>query len=365
MTQTSDEEAAAQVNRYGQRYEYKSEDGTTYLLTGIDKNSVLQKFLLSKRFKPEKGKYGFWRWCFQNISALWVFVLFWWKVFKEKSRTPKKYKELLNSCTPPWYPTHEMAQQIRRCVTGTGALVPIYDREAIFPQIQHLTAKEKAFLHEYGQPEALDVTNRLFSATEAQKKHIDELVRAGQMEIVMGSIASGSSRTSLDAAYLTNLERVVEGLPAVKFIFHFVDTNSEALRSARDSARFRGFSDDVVFTHHMRASQFFAYCEEHGLKLDILEEVGLIDYLKNRDRIRNFRGCLGILKAGGIFVTAHINRTVWGFSVKYRTGWPGLRRRRPADLRKHLVKAGAKSSNITLETMPACGAHTVAVVRNN
>jgi len=265
-------------------------------------------------------------------------------------------KALLSRCHPLWYPDHEMATQIRRCTTGTGALVPIYDREAIFRDIIAKSDDERAFLLEYAQPEAIDLTNRLMRTANWMYNYLLDRYDDGQRLFRLVSIACGSSRAMLDVAHLLveNFTRQEREIPL--FEFHFVDTNGEALRSAYDTAKYRGFT---CTTYEMNARAFMKIAGEQGWTFDVVEMVGLADYLPNKKRIQYYRGCYKLVTVGGIFIVAHINVTWWGFSVKWRTGWPGLRRRFAWQLKHHLRKAGFR--HFDGETMPECGAHTVVV----
>ncbi len=350
---------AVEDGRYGPRFGYVAGNGTEYLLSGVrPENSVLLALPLSTRRTADRKVYGLRRWLMQNVSALGVFFAFWWGMLCRRPKDVNAVKALLDACPPRWYPAHPMAEQIRHCVTGTGALVPLYDREAIFGKIDGLTPDEEVYLDEYNQPEAVDVTNRLFATAEAMYNHIMAQYAAGEREFRLASIACGSSRAMLDVAYLIRRELAQTQRELPSFEFHFVDKDSEALRSAEESAVFRGFGENIEM-HAMSASDFFVLCEQGEWTFDIVEMVGLADYLKNVHRIRYYRGCWGILKLGGMFVVAEILHTRWAFSVKYRTGWPGLRRRFASGLHRRLVKAGFDRSQIALEVMPACGAHGV------
>ncbi len=348
--------------RFGPFHEYRTEgDDETYLLSGVDpSNSVLLAEPLTTRFTHDAGTYGWWTWLKYNVSALLVAIQFWVLFFFKRPKDGMAAKKLLNACWPVWYPKHWMAKQIRQGTQGTAALVPIYDREAIFFGLDSLSADEGAFLVEYGQPEALDVTSRLFATAQAVYEYFIRCINLGQAYIRVCSIASGSSRGVLDAAYRARQYCWDEGIAVPTFEFRFVDLDSEALRSSGDSAELRGFKN--VTLYQMGASEFFESMKLLGFTFDVIEMVGLVDYLNDKKAVKYHEACRKLLVPGGMYVTAHINKTKWAFSVKYRTGWPGLRRRTPETLRRHLIEAGFIFYQITLETMPACRAHTVAVV---
>lgn len=323
-----------------------------YRFFGFDHSVLLQeKYRMVDGFRWWVAYLPLWV-TFMLVSLITAVVVWTWRIVVR----PKDPEEWLLG--PEWhvplgYGKHPIGRQIRRSVRSVAALDPIYHLPLWLGKPQNMS--EALLWLVYQQPEARGVRNRLKITAERSFLHFVTLYMRGERKIVVCSLACGSAQAMLDGAFRF-LQHV--GDPEMEFEFHFVDRDEEALKVAFEYAtNVLRMPDSWINIHQSNLRDFLEPRIKEGWKVHEVEFVGFADYLSVDKEAEYFDLARQILLPGGMLVTAHINRSIWGFVVRWGTNWVQLKRRMPWTLKRVLQRAGFKRVNLIIEP---CLAHTIA-----
>lgn len=210
--------------------------------------------------------------------------------------------------------------------------------------------------HAISQPKAL--RNRLTIVksllTEELRRIINEKRKDKDSELVsILSIAGGSSRSLIDS--IVNLRR--EGLDP-KIIVTTLDKDESAIAVGTRIASVAGVEKYFRWVHgdaHDLISLF-------PLKIfDVIEIVGLIDYL-SADRVINLLEISRrIINLGGLLIVANVTPNS-ETSFVHKTGWPAMYYRTQKELASIIRKAGFSLNDNDIIVEPL-GVHSIAIAR--
>lgn len=192
------------------------------------------------------------------------------------------------------------------------------------------------------------VRNRLKIAKRELKLAIVSMARPGKPVRIL-SLAAGTAQGVIEVAAECN--KLGIGTEIL-----LIDRDVSALRYAQELAGTLGVQietkdGDVLF--------FTRYTD--GFKADIVEMMGLIDYLTDGLVVAVAKKIRGYLPVGGYFFTCHIHPNHEAYFLKYVVDWRMLYRSRD-ELKDLVIKGGFE--NPTLFTEPL-NIHSIAAAKKN
>ncbi|MBI5412809.1 class I SAM-dependent methyltransferase [Candidatus Peregrinibacteria bacterium] len=256
------------------------------------------------------------------------------------------------------FDSHWLGEMVRNGVTTSEALdginaVPVLSR--------------KGELNTWGgwwvrfwlnQPDGQAVRNRLritFREILNELCRLWESRQAGQKIHVL-SLASGSAQATIEAMAVF-LAAYSDARGNIEL--HLVDRSGSSLLRATHLAKVRGV-DSHVFIHTQDVKSFLA-AQPDG-SWDMVEMVGFLDYRKWKSAVEICGAIRRVLKAGGMFISAHIGPSIWSFVVRWVINWPLLLRRPISAYRRILLWAGFAESEVKILDEPH-KIHPVGVCR--
>ncbi len=297
---------------------------------------------------------------FMIFIACWVKInyLIWFKRIGHKLPPKGLARWLGPDKMTRWFDrAHRQAWRVRCGVTTSAALDVIYSILRYLPFRRIRSVGEFLLWFWLNQPDAQGVRNRLRLTYFELIEELERLINTGWgvegkiIEIL--SLACGSAQATVEAvAYILNK------YPGIYIKLLLVDDNGRSLELAKELAIRRGIGQ-VVTTKASDLKDFIRNTEDAW---NIIEMVGYLDYRREEslislcDKIRN------ILRAGDLFITAHIAPSRWAFVVQWVINWPLLIRRPQSKFVELLIRSNFNVGNIKSILDPT-GTHTVACCR--
>jgi len=197
---------------------------------------------------------------------------------------------------------------------------------------------------------AKSIRNRLFLVKNELAKVIQKL--ANQKESIrILSIGSGSARSVLETiASFNGTSRRVEAL--------LIDIDPSAIEFSKNLARQLKING---CTARLTGNFFRLERDAAEFNPDIIELVGLLDYLTDKQAIVLLGKIHRILAIKGYVITGNITPNIEAPFVTKGINWPMIYRT-PEELRNLLVKAGFSTKNVRIEQEPL-GIHMVAIAQ--
>ncbi len=162
------------------------------------------------------------------------------------------------------------------------------------------------------------------------------------------SLAAGASQGVIEAA--ARLKR--QGIRCEMLL---VDSDQSALQYALKLAREHGVADSVT----VREGEVLFFEREIGeFRPDVVEMIGLIDYLRDKTLVLLLKKIKRNLKTGGFFLTGHIHPNTESYFIRHAVNWDMIYRSR-GQLEDLLVDGGFLGAKLYTEPH---GIHSVAVV---
>ena len=211
--------------------------------------------------------------------------------------------------------THRSGEEIIEHATNHRAMEVLYDRSPRPPG----NRLQNFFLSVWlGTNNAKAVRNRLRLVKKEIKKKIAQLI-AEDKDVKIVNIASGSARAVLES---------VDEMPlndSFRLSAIFIDKNHEAISFSQQLAGSHRYLSSFQWVKDT-AENFFE-THSHGMKFNIAELVGLLEYLSDEEAIKMFSMVRDSLDPGGILITSNIVKNiekrfisdVLGWKMKYRT----------------------------------------------
>jgi hypothetical protein len=213
--------------------------------------------------------------------------------------------------------THKSAEEIIEHSTTHRAMEVLYDRGPRPPA----SRLQNFFLSIWlGTNNSKAIRNRLKLVKREIKKKIAQLVVENK-DVKIVNIASGSARAVLESIDEMSLDNNFR-LSAI-----FIDKNHEAIL----------FSQQLAGTHKYRSSfqwvkdtaENFFRTTGRGMRFNIAETVGLMEYLTDEEVINIFSIIHNALDSGGIIIAANITNNIERRFISKIAGWKMIYR--PAD----------------------------------
>jgi SAM-dependent methyltransferase len=190
------------------------------------------------------------------------------------------------------------------------------------------------------------IWNRLLLVKEELKNALLETARQKGMARLL-SIGSGSARPVLETV------ASLEGTTPLETML--LDQDPEAIRFSKELAR--GFN----LNHTTWVTGEFFRLKQHcqNFRPDVIELVGLLDYLDHRKAALFLKMVFRVLSPGGILITGNIAPNLERPYVEKGVNWPPMVYREEQELFLLLEEAGFSKIRIQREPL---GIHMVAVV---
>jgi hypothetical protein len=162
------------------------------------------------------------------------------------------------------------------------------------------------------------VRNRLKLVKREIKNKIKDLALQNK-EIRILNIASGA------ASAVTESINEISSVEGLNISATFIDMNHEAISFSQELAGSHRYRSSFEWIHD--SSDNYLENSGKGKKFDIVEMVGLLEYLSDEEAIKQFRKIREILDIDGVLITANIVNNierrfisdVVGWKMKYRT----------------------------------------------
>jgi hypothetical protein len=185
---------------------------------------------------------------------------------------------------------------------------------------------------------------------------LERMTHDSDQKIRIFSLGCGSSRAIIETLYEL---RKGDQINMDRFDISLLDKAPEALELSRQ----------IIREHNLKEIGFSFIADEvgnfpvhlDGDKIEIIEMVGVLDYLKNRSAIRMFRKINNSLKKEGFFITANIRKNSETSFLNKTIRWFMIYRE-PEELMHLLLSAGFERSKIQI-TFEPLRTHSVALCR--
>lgn len=207
------------------------------------------------------------------------------------------------------------------------------------------------------------ITHQVLSATKATRNRLktvegalyrEFLERTQRMEAIrVYAFGGGTCRSFINV--LARLKR--EGIaPQVRITN--VDLDQSAHRAGQTLAREHGYVSEFEW---LQGSVLDARNFSEANKVDIVEIIGLLEYLDDEAAVAVLAQAYTILNAGALLVAANVRPT--NEATFYRKiGWPPMYYRTPEKMSQLLEQAGFESGAIEIKVEPVC-LHSICLVR--
>ncbi|MEK7123649.1 MAG: class I SAM-dependent methyltransferase, partial [Patescibacteria group bacterium] len=131
------------------------------------------------------------------------------------------------------------------------------------------------------------------------------------LELNILSVACGSARSVLETVSYLNL-------PGCKYNIVLVDDKKEALEYASNLATKLQIKDNITFTR----KDVFEFQTSPETNFDVIEVVGLLEYLTKKDIVKLLQKLRSTLKPGGALITSNICPNVEQRFITNVIKWP-------------------------------------------
>lgn len=250
--------------------------------------------------------------------------------------------------------TSEKASEVKNRAASFYALDKLYTTHKLSFGNGILSGLAEYFWFKLGNPRA--VRNRLKLVKKKLKEAIFDIVgRQNIKEVSILSLGCGSARAVIEA--LDETKKL--GLSLKGLDIKLLDKDSEALN----------LSKILISEHHLKECKFFFILDKirnfdnylNGIGPNIIEMVGVLDYLNEEKAVEIFKKIYENLATGGYFITASIRRNKETMFVSRVIKWYMIYRE-PQDLIKILLAAGFKNNEIEIVQEPL-ETHMVAICK--
>lgn len=195
---------------------------------------------------------------------------------------------------------------------------------------------------------ARSIRNRL---ALVKKEIIDTIctVATKKRTVHLLSVGSGSARPVLEAVALFNGQFSVEVM--------LIERDKAAIEFSKTLAA------EFHINHTTQLTENFFRLERESAEFrpDVVELVGLLDYLTEKQAIVLLKKVLQVLVPGGYLIAGNIAPNPEAPFVAKGINWPTMIYRTPQEFRNLLIEAGFPLTNIRITREPL-GIHTLAIV---
>ncbi|MDO8474510.1 MAG: class I SAM-dependent methyltransferase family protein [bacterium] len=266
-----------------------------------------------------------------------------WVVIQILNLLPKKAAQFLFTLAS------EKGEETRT-VSDTVATFQALEIMYTFPQKRKEgTATSSGFIWWTVLDNARSVWNRLLLVKQELREAV-LTVAAQKGSVHFLSIGSGSARPALGAIASLEQEVPIESM--------LLDQNPQATEFSRKLAQ------QFNLNHTQWVTGDFFRLEQHcrSFHPNVIELVGLLDYLNNTLAIFFLKKVFRVLEPGGFLITGNIAPNLERPYVEKGVKWPSMVYRTEEDLKGLLLEAGFAENHIRIQREPL-GIHMVATVR--
>lgn len=194
------------------------------------------------------------------------------------------------------------------------------------------------------------VRNRLKIARHELIVAIEERARSNQPVRIL-SLAAGTAQGVIEAAARCRVR-------GIRTEILLIDADDSALAHARALAAAHGIGECVT-ANRGDVLRFDKNGALGGFRPDIVEMMGLIDYLSDEMIVLLIKRIRRLLTPGGIFFTCHIHHNAEAYFLRHAVNWQ-MRYRSVGQLRALVEKGGFAQPRLLTERHRI---HTIAVAR--
>jgi SAM-dependent methyltransferase len=240
---------------------------------------------------------------------------------------PKNFKNIIKK-------TNKSASVVIENATNHKALEVLYSKGELF-SFKKFGAKFFQFIW-FNINNSKAVRNRLKFVKRELRMHLESISKFDR-DIEVLSIASGSSRAIVEVV------KHGEYLRGANLVITFLDKSEHAINYSKNLST--DISHLPIKLKWIQDSAGNFLRNPTGIKYDIVEIVGLLDYFTDEKVLETFSGIYKILQPGGIIITSNVNHN---FEEKFITkviDWPMIYRT-AEELANLVNKAGFDYNNM-------------------
>jgi SAM-dependent methyltransferase len=249
--------------------------------------------------------------------------------------------------------THSDAERVIDNVTTHAALEVVYSYGADGSRKNEVANFFQKLWQ--GTRNAKAVRNRLRLVKREIMGALRSLINDDKVHIL--SIASGSSRAIIES--LQELEKGGHSTSSIDATF--LDKSPRAIEYSKEMARISGLSNKFFWVENTAGK--YLNDESVAKKFDIIEMVGLMDYLDDAKGIQILSSVKKALKQGGKFITANIADNPERKFLTNAVGWKMIYRT-AEELASLLIRSGFSESGMRIYYEPLC-THSIIIVTND
>ena len=194
--------------------------------------------------------------------------------------------------------------------------------------------------------------NRLKLVKKLLNQTVNLKIKEGKREIIIYSLASGSSRAVIDTVKKFENSNI-------SFCIRLLDKSEDALKVSKDIIENKKIKSNDIKLIKDKVRNFPKYCLDG--QPDIIEMVGLLDYLDQKKCLLILKKIYNNLAPDGILITANIRNNKERKFFDKVLSWVMVYRE-PDDISNILVESGFKPENVTIYYEPLI-THGVAIAK--
>lgn len=236
-------------------------------------------------------------------------------------------------------------------VTNWRALLTIYTRDQYRPDaaigIDDEGMAQSFYEHSLN---ALAVRERLTVTRDLLGNGIDRAVRNNAYDPMKPAISLASVACGSAYGFLQSIASSTEQYPQAQIQATMVDIDKPALAFSRQ------YADNLNIGNHVTVKRGNIFDIKKPLgesSYDVIEAVGIMDYL-NDERLTAFnRDAADLLNAGGVVIGANIMENPERDFIETVVGWPKMKYRNTSQFARSFIEAGFKPENCTVHVIPS------------
>ena len=237
--------------------------------------------------------------------------------------------------------TTPKGKEVKNRATTYYALDTLYTTHKFSSQQGILKGTIEFLWFKLGNPRA--VRNRLKLVKKFLKAIILERMKQDQdQKMSIFSLGCGSARAITETLYDLNKD---DQININSFNIKLLDKAPEALELSKKIINEYKLDGSCFSFLLDKVRNFDIYL--NGNKTDIIEMVGILDYLDDNSAIEIFKKIYNNLEVGGFFITANIRNNIETPFVHKTVGWHMIYRE-PADLMHFLLAAGFEREKVKI-----------------
>jgi len=215
-----------------------------------------------------------------------------------------------------------------------------------------LTGIADYFWHNYiSQSKA--IRNRLDIVKENIEEELVKIIERKQKSVTLVTIGGGIARSITES-----VNRLFKNKPDFNIKIINIDNNKDALKLSKEFSKELNLSKNFEWINSDAQNLKFLIPEN---SIDIVEIVGLLDYMEENNAINILQQIYKVLKKNGCLIAANVYPNKESVFI-HKTGWPKMYYRKPEIFLKLLELANFSSQKIKIFKEPL-NCHIVAIAK--